>query len=114
MLDARWIIEKRFQKEISFLIVDSTKPKLQINFKLGYSLFIRYNDFNEYSYQFSYSKKLLDRFRFDNYDDKWNVSSKPHHLPERNSKIGIESPMNGQPEHDMLLLIDYIRKNVIF
>lgn len=113
MLKAREIIEKRLQKEISFLIEDSTKPKLLINFKLGYSLFIRYNDFNEYSYQFSYSKKLLHRFRFDNYDDKWNVFSKPHHLHERNSEIGIESPMNGQPDHDMAYLIDYIRKNVI-
>lgn len=26
--------------------------------------------------------------------------------------IGIEIPMNGQPEHDMISLVDYIRKNV--
>lgn len=33
----------------------------------------------KYSYTIIFSKFELDRCRFDNYDDRWEVSTKPHH-----------------------------------
>lgn len=94
--------------------LDLNRGKLTISFPNGYALFIRYNDFKEYSYQFLYSKKGYDRFRYDNYDDRWSIGSRPHHFHPRGSKNGIISPMNGDPIHDMPLLLKYIRENVIF
>ncbi|MHA1917045.1 MAG: toxin-antitoxin system TumE family protein [Candidatus Ranarchaeia archaeon] len=52
---------------------------------------MRYNDFDEYSYQIMFSHKSLDRARFDNYDDKWKVSTRPHHFHPRNKKNAISS-----------------------
>ena len=56
----------------------------------------------------------MDRFRFDNYDDYWNVKSKPHHHHKRHSHDGEESEMNGDPNNDMPILTKYILKNVNF
>lgn len=41
----------------------------------------------------------LDRVRFDNYDDKWNISTKPHHSHPCYNKMGYFNPMNGNLEH---------------
>lgn len=74
----------------------------------GSKLYIRYNDFGEYSYQLDFSQKKDDRIRYDNFDDKWPVSSQPHHFHPRNGLEALESPMTGDPEHDMPLLIKVI------
>lgn len=93
--------------------IDLIKGKLIINFQNGYSLYVRFNDFDEYSYHFIYSKKENDRFRFDNYDDRWNVNTRPNHLHPRGSKNATNSLMNGEPNHNIPVLIKYIQENVI-
>ncbi len=105
----RFLKEQKYMQEI-----DLIKGKLIITFMNGYSLYIRYNDFDEYSYQFMYSKKENDRFRYDNYDDRWNINTRPHHFHQRGSKSGIGSSMNGEPSHDIPLLLKYIEENVKF
>ncbi len=57
--------------------------QLKLNLKSGLILYIRYNEFNEYGYQIVYSPKKIDFARFNNFDDKWNVSTKPHHFSSK-------------------------------
>ena len=78
---------------------------------MGFRLYIRYNDYGEYSYQLIFSQKPNDRLRFDNYDNVWKVSTHPHHFHQRGEKNAIESPMTGDPNHDIPILIKY--KNYI-
>ena len=85
--------------------IDDERPVLKITFFKGLILYIRYNDYDEYSYQLIYSQKKLDRIRYDNYDDIWDVISKPHHFHPKGEKTAIESPMNGDPNYDMPILI---------
>ena len=51
---------------------------LKILFHQGPTLYIRYNDCGEYSYQFLFSTEEAGFIRFDNFDDRWNVSTRPH------------------------------------
>ncbi len=76
-----------------------------MTFFKGIGIYIRYNDFEEYSYQIVFSQEFLDRIRYDNYDEMWNVNSKPHHLHPRGKKAAFESPMNGEPKHDIPILL---------
>lgn len=76
---------------------------LSINFVQGIALFVRYNDFGEYSYQITYSQQENDFDRYDNFDDRWEVSTRPHHLHAKNTGV-IESPMTGEPSHDLPIL----------
>ena len=71
----------------------------------GITLYIRYNNFEEYTYQIVFSKKKFDRISYDNYDDKWDVKTKPYQLHPRNILTAIESPMLGEPEKDIRILI---------
>ena len=52
---------------------------------------------------------LLDRCRFDNYDDKWNISTHPNHFHSRYDKSGYSSPMTGDPDNDIRLICDLIK-----
>lgn len=52
---------------------------------------------------------LLDRYRFDNYDDRWNVPTHPNHFHPRYDKSGSSSPMTGDPDHDMILFCEFIK-----
>ncbi|MHA1489932.1 MAG: hypothetical protein ACTSRI_09770 [Promethearchaeota archaeon] len=72
-------------------------------------LYVRYNDHNEYSYVIIYSKLELDRVRFDNYDDQWNVSTRPHHYHPHHSKNGFLSPMNGYHKHDIPVFCNLVK-----
>jgi len=51
----------------------------------------------------------LDRCRFDNYDDKWNVKTRPNHFHPRYDENGYNSPMTGNPSQDLQLLIKLIK-----
>lgn len=85
------------------------RPAFKIVFINGYTLSIRYNDFNEYSYQLEFSSNEYDRIRYDNYDKHWDVSTTPNHLHERGSNKVVESPMTGDPKEDMIKLIEIIK-----
>lgn len=111
IITARKILLNALLSEIKSEYIDDERPFLKITFFKALVLYIRYNDYDEYSYQLIYSQKPLDRIRCDNYDDMWNVKSKPHHFHPRYEKNANESPMNGDPEHDIpILLNEFIEK----
>ncbi len=82
---------------------------LKFLFKNGEQLYIRYNDYNEYSYQIEFSSQIGDFIRYDNFDDRWDVDTRPHHLHNRNKEV-ITSNMLGIPNHDMSILFGRISK----
>ncbi len=88
--------------------------QLKIVFKTGQNIYIRYNEFNEYGYQILFSTKKNDTARFDNFDDKWKVSTRPHHFHERGSDKVVKSSMNGEPTHDIPLLVEYLKEEIKF
>jgi hypothetical protein len=89
------------------------QPKLaRINIILenGIQIFVQYNNHNEYSYSIIISELDLDRCRFDNHDDRWDVNTRPNHFHPRMDKIGYSSPMVGDPELDLPLLYSSLIK----
>lgn len=105
LLVARKILLDNLLPKIKNEYIDDDRPFLKIIFFNGSLLYIRYNDHFEYSYQLVYSQKPLDRIRYDNYDNMWNVISKPHHFHPKGEEIAIESPMKGDPQHDIPILL---------
>jgi len=77
-------------------------------------IYIRYNNYGEYSYTIIFSKTSLDRCRFDNYDDRWEVSTRPHHFHPRKKKNAIQSNMTGNPEEDIPYLCDLILSSKLY
>jgi hypothetical protein len=110
LLAARKILLGRLLSEIKDEYIDDERPFLKITFFKGIVLYIRYNDYDEYSYQIVYSQEPLDRIRYDNYDDLWNVKSKPNHFHPKGEKKALESPMIGNPEHDIPILLKELLK----
>ena len=105
---ARKLILTEILTEIKEIIIDDERPFLKITFFKGLVLYIRYNDYEEYSYQLIFSQEPLDRIRYDNYDDLWNIKTKPHHYHPKGEKVAIKSPMTGDPKHDIPLLLKRI------
>jgi hypothetical protein len=68
----------------------------------------------QYGYSILFSASELDRCRFENFDKKWDVTSKPHHFHPRAAKTGITSLMKGDPENDMPVLCQAIKDGVLF
>ena len=77
-------------------------------------LFIRYNNYEEYSYSIVFSKTALDRCRYDNYDDRWEVPTRPHHFHPRKKLGAIQSKMRGNPEEDIPRLCELIISGKIY
>ncbi|MHA1521060.1 MAG: hypothetical protein ACTSRK_12830 [Promethearchaeota archaeon] len=97
---ARDVLLYNFFDKIIEVFLSEEQFTLKLIFLQGERLYIRYNDYCEYSYQFFYSSQLDDFICYDNFDDRWPVSSRPHHLHTKNKDV-IESMMNGEPTHDM-------------
>ncbi len=72
-------------------------------------VYIQYNNYNEYSYSIVYSHLDQDLCRFDNYDQHWKVTSRPHHFHPRKIYEARESPMSGNPLDDMQELCSFLR-----
>lgn len=94
---------------ISKTDLDVDRPLFEIQFNNGLILYVRYNDFDEYSYhvQFSFAKE--DRVRYDNYDENWPVTTAPHHFHPRNNKDATDTLMIGNPEQDMQRLVKELK-----
>ena len=95
---------------ITNLAFEPRLARIKVTFRDGTVLFIRYNNHNEYSYSVIFSHLKYDRCRFDNYDDTWEVATRPHHFHPRMNKQGSPSPMNGDPDMDIPLLCDLLKK----
>jgi len=55
-----------------------------------------------------FSQRPNDRIRYDNFDDRWAVNTRPHHLHPRNRGDAADSPMIGSPDHDIPILVRII------
>jgi len=98
LISAKDILEQHLSNEISSLSIDFMYNQLHLVFLDGVHLYVVYNNHGQYSYSIIFSKLELDRCRFDNYDEHWNVSSRPHHFHPRKKKDAIESIMKGLPD----------------
>jgi len=56
---ARKFLLNELLSEIKEEYIDSERPFLKITFFQGLVLYIRYNDYGEYSYQLTFSSELL-------------------------------------------------------
>ena len=111
-----WKAVKKFEAHCIDLI---SKQKLNLKLKRvvytlidGTDLYIQYNNYSQYSYQIVFSPKKQDLSRFDNFDDHWDVSTKPHHYHARFEYIPKSSPMTGNPDNDMEKLCDFLRTHI--
>ena len=77
-------------------------------------IFIRYNNYGEYSYSIIFSKSELDRCRYDNYDDRWDVITRPHHFHPRKKLKAILSKMTGNPDNDIPFLCKLIKSGKVY
>jgi hypothetical protein len=103
---ARKEIEQKLHPWINDVLTDLEDPRLMIGLDNGSKIYIQYNNFDQYSYSLIFSGNQFDRIRYDNYDVRWDVQSSPHHMHPYLLKNAEESPMNGDPEHDITLLCE--------
>jgi len=108
LIVAKELLELNLVNKISQLSINLTYNQLHIVLIDGIHLYIVYNDHGEYSYSIIFSKLDLDRCRFDNYDEHWKVSSRPHHFHPRKTKEAIKSPMKGLPNQDIIKLVELL------
>ena len=104
------LLIKEFSDNIREIIVYKDRPVLKATFQNEIILHIRYNDYSEYTYCVIYSPNPDDQMRFDNYDDRWDVKTRPHHFHIRGMQSVRESPMDGDPNQDIPVLIKKIIK----
>jgi len=109
LLEAKVILEQLFDKEINSFKVNHDSRKLHIILTDGIEIYIIYNDHGGYGYNILFSKPDLDRCRFDNYDDKWDIDSRPHHFHPRKKKGVESSKMTGNPKHDIVYLYKMLK-----
>jgi len=112
-LEARFLLLESLKIDIIDIELDLSIYQLKITFSKGVLLYIRYNEFGEYAYQIILSPRKFDYVRYDNFDDRWPIKTRPHHFHQKNNKPVIESPMNGNPAHDMPILIKFIKEQII-
>lgn len=77
ILKAYDIILKELRGSISEIDLYEDTGKLVLKLKSGVTVFIRYNNYGQYSYVVMFSSQKLDRIRFDNFDDNWDVPYLP-------------------------------------
>lgn len=106
--------KQNFNKYVIFYKISYNQGFIESELQDGSILFIRYNPYGEYSFNLIFSTIKYDRIRFDNFDDRWDVSSRPHHFHPRGTKYAFISPMNGEPTHDLAILDDLIDKQLLF
>ena len=106
------------QRTLGSLIISSNWDleggKLSFLLKNGIMIYIGYNSVGQYAYQVMKSLKQREFIRFDNFDDRWDVSTKPHHFHPFKMKQATVSPMVGIPERDLPLLCRWILLKRIF
>jgi hypothetical protein len=105
------ILEKELESILMQLAFEPRLARVHVKLRDGTVLYIRYNNHGEYSYSVIFSSLKYDRCRFDNYDDTWNVSTRPNHFHPRMEKDGVKCPMVGDPTHDIPLLCNLLRKS---
>lgn len=113
LISARSLLLNALSNEILSAKIHSSRPVLTVIFENHLILYIRYNRVNEYSYHLQFSPHKLDRIRYDNMDEEWNVSTKPNHFHPRFDENAIQSAMIGDPEVDIPKIIETIEENYL-
>ncbi len=108
------IIQIELQAQIQSIDLDLDAGRLKVVLKNRVTVYIRYNNFNEYPYVVLFSLKNKDRVQFDNFDDNWIVKSRPHYCHPRFQKEAIESKFIGVPKPDMTILCSLLKSKSIF
>ena len=114
--ECRDILFNSLKRNILDLELNVSLYQLKITFTTGFVLYIRYNEYNEYGYQLVFTKKKDNFVRWDNFDDRWDVSTRPNHFHSRYNKDVHKSQMIGQPSKDMQILspsFEVLKLNVI-
>ena len=109
LLEAKVIFEQLFDKDINSLDFNQDSRKIHIILRDGIEIYIIYNDHGQYGYNILFSNLDLDRCRFDNYDDKWDVDSCPHHFHPRKKIEVASSKMTGDPKKDIPYLFKMLK-----
>ena len=104
----RDILIKEYSSLVRELILHKDRPVLKVVFYDEIILYVRYNNYGEYTYCVIFSPNPDDQMRFDNYDDRWDVKTRPHHFHIRGMESVIDSPMIGDPKKDIPILIQNI------
>ncbi len=111
---AKHLLESHVKDSLLGINLETQYPRLVASFRDGIVLYVRFNEHGQYSYSILFSESELDRCRFDNFDDNWLVSSRPHHFHPRMSKQGFKSPMKGDPDDDLPLLLKLLRNGKLY
>ncbi len=90
--------------------IDGGSNRLKFLVDNGIQVYIRYNNYGEYTYVIQFSLEKFDQIRYDNFDDTWVVPTRPHHCHLRHNKDVVDSPFVGEPETDIPILSDIILK----
>ena len=114
ILEVYDIIQRELRRFISEIDLDEDTGRLRTKLKSGITVFMRYNNYNQYSYVILFSSQTLDRVRFDNFDDRWDVATKPHHTHPRYKERAARSPFRGVPSEHTPILCNLIRSGNIY
>ena len=106
--EARSLCLKILKRRIIEISLNILLSQLKLTLDSGITIYIKYNEFEEYGYQIIFSREKYDFSRFDNYDDHWDVVSRPHHFHARNNAGVKSSPMLGIPKQDIPFLVKYL------
>ena len=114
ILEVYDIIQRELRRFISEIDLDEDTGRLRTKLKSGITVFMRYNNYNQYSYVILFSSQTLDRVRFDNFDDRWEDTTKPHHTHPRYKENATRRPFKGSPSEDTPILCNLIRSGDIY
>lgn len=111
-LSALNILERELKQDIINIQSNVLQGRSKLILRDGI-LYLQYNSFGDYGYQYIFSEKENDRVRFDNYDTQWSVKTKPNHFHPRWEDEGYESPMISDPDKDMRILSNLIKTKAL-
>jgi len=114
IIEALNIARIELLKDILNLDLDLDAGRLKIILKNRIIIYIRYNNYQQYSYVVQFSLKQFDRIQFDNFDANWAVNSQPHHCHPRFKHDAFESKFTGDPKNDIPILCNLIKNKDIF
>ncbi len=110
LLIAHDMIVDKYLTIVSDIILEKDRPVLKVKLHSGIALYIRYNDYGEYTYLAIFSPKPDDMLRFDNFDDLWPVNTRPHHFHSRGMKTVVSNKLMGDPDKDIPLFFEAIEE----
>ncbi len=109
LLIARDLILDQYREVVREIILEKDRPVLKVILNTAITIYIRYNDYGEYTYLAVFSPKPDDMLRFDNFDDLWPVKTRPNHFHTRGMKDVLASKLTGDPGKDIPLFFNAIK-----